>query len=975
MKIIEYNDSYALKVAEMWNKSNSNWGNEESLKTSSEVIAEESSSGNEKLYLAIENNEVVGYCSLSEYKYDEGASYLPLLNVIPEYHGKKIGKALILKVIEDAIKSRWKRFDLFTWSGNIKAMPLYKKCGFFWEKRNNTVHLMNFIPYLYQTEALLEYLKDIDWYKDSIRNLDLVEDGEMRKSFEYYRYDFENKDTKLAVEFEKTGRGLRFIETRDYLIEMTIDEHDLVFDNKYEVKFRMLNKSGKDLNINLDGIDNKNIKCSINEWIDVVDEVNYISTFYVGKIEKDQNKGETHPVVEVNLRINGKLANFKTGIEPKYPVKLQLQSVEYNHVLGDEYNCYLDVENNLESKETFFITLPDSFVKFKEEIKVELNSKEKRSLKVKYKLNDYGFYNEYASIKFGDKSVKKKVSYPFKGSNSSFTCLMEERAMLVSGNYVLAYNLNGNNMSLVNGYIGGAQSVFFAPRIGMPYSLEFTNAKPVVEFPTNNDMKITFTSETFKNVLLIIRVNNSYGLLAVNYEIVNNGKAKEFGLSIPVRMRLEDCAIPYDGELLEIIGSDGGNLENISYEKVDENWIYNKKLKYGFVWGKDESLKIGDWQMMFDKSNIKLGNKETYRSSDFFCSFVHPNVKDFRAFAGNKSDKDSVNYLEVVVNEGNPFASEDIVVSFKNNRKIPAIGTFKIDEKIENIEKSLKVNSGLKKIDMSLKDREVTYSRLVHKVKGKIEFLDKDDILEVSNGELSFKASSKYSDSIYSLQFNGYEWLDSNYPTPKERAWWSNFVGGIHQRCQGLQDNAALKEKRSAKFVKLKDNFGNEWEGIKISLQIQEDPDLKGLAFDSYYLTLPGVKLIHTFTNIKNNSGKLLFGNEYIRFNVLKIDDDKKAVTFNIKNAKYKCNDVGIELTADKLAIFEGKRKHKLCVFNKSNDLLMDTQPEYTILFSEKRLNIADQENKQLSGDFIFFSEDDLDKDCVIDLENIKFDV
>ena len=54
---------------------------------------------------------------------------------------------------------------------------MYKKCGFFWEKKDNAVHLMNFIPSVLQTEALGPYLERIDWYSDSLRNLDIRPDG------------------------------------------------------------------------------------------------------------------------------------------------------------------------------------------------------------------------------------------------------------------------------------------------------------------------------------------------------------------------------------------------------------------------------------------------------------------------------------------------------------------------------------------------------------------------------------------------------------------------------------------------------------------------------------------------------------------------------------------------------------------------------------------------------------------------------
>ncbi len=736
MKIVEYNDIYAEKVAVMWNKSKSNWGNDESITTASDVIASEANSGNEKLYIAIDNDQVVGYCSLSEYKHDEGASYLPLLNVIPSYHGKKVGKALILKVLEDAIVSRWPRFDLFTWSGNIKAMPLYKKCGFFWERRNSSVHLMNFIPYLYQTEALEDYLNKIDWYKDSKRVIDMEQDGDARNGFEYYRYDFENKDIKLAVEFEKTGRGLRYIETPDYLIEMIIDEHDLVFDNQYEVKFRLVNKSNKKLEIKFSGKNNKNIKFAMDKTIEVTEEVTIKNSFYVGLITKDQSKDETHPVVEAELLINGKLANFKMGIEPKYPVKLKLNTAEYNHILNRDYDCYLDIENNLNTKEAFVITLPNSFVNFRKDIQIELDSKEKRSVKLSYLLKDYGFYNELALVSFRDKKVEKRVSLPFKGSNTSFTCLMEDKAYIVSGNYIFLFKLHGNSMDIINGYEQRAQATFFVPQIGLPYSLEFSNAKPEIQFKSSNDMDVIFTSTSFKGVQVIIHVNNNFGLLTVSYELINNGVSRELSLSIPLWLHLKDCVIPYDGKFLEVIGTDGSALENISDEKVDENWIYNKKLKYGVSWDKDEKMKITDWKMTFDKSNIVLNNGESYNSSNFYCSFVHPDVEDFRAFTGNKGNRKKVGYLDIVVNNGNPFSKENVEISVVNNRKTDIKGTICIDDLVVSLESSLTVSPGLKKIDISLRDRLISYNRLIHKVKGEINLVENDGVLEVSNGEL-----------------------------------------------------------------------------------------------------------------------------------------------------------------------------------------------------------------------------------------------
>ncbi len=146
IKIVEYEEGYAKRIAKMWNESRESWGGEARVFTAEQIIMQEANADNLHSYLALDGEEVVGYCSLSEYREDTGALYIPLLNVHPSYHGKKVGKLLVLKTVERAVELGWPRLDLYTWPGNTKAVPLYKKCGFFWEDRDDTTHLMNFLP-------------------------------------------------------------------------------------------------------------------------------------------------------------------------------------------------------------------------------------------------------------------------------------------------------------------------------------------------------------------------------------------------------------------------------------------------------------------------------------------------------------------------------------------------------------------------------------------------------------------------------------------------------------------------------------------------------------------------------------------------------------------------------------------------------------------------------------------------------------
>lgn len=197
-------------------------GGDGAYRTEESVLREHENSPMLKLFLAVSGSEVIGYCSFSHYKEDTGALYIALLNVRPDYHGRKVGKALVRRSIEETIKLGWPRLDLYTWPGNVKAVPTYKKSGFFWENRDDTTHLMNFIPSVLQTGAVKSYFEKIDWYNDSIRKIKVEPDGHGENGFDYFTYEWLKDGLSLKMEYERTGRGLRLIETEDYRIQVTI---------------------------------------------------------------------------------------------------------------------------------------------------------------------------------------------------------------------------------------------------------------------------------------------------------------------------------------------------------------------------------------------------------------------------------------------------------------------------------------------------------------------------------------------------------------------------------------------------------------------------------------------------------------------------------------------------------------------------------------------------------------------------------
>jgi ribosomal protein S18 acetylase RimI-like enzyme len=325
--IVEYDKKYAAGIADMWNGSGENWGGYNTLKTAEAVEQEEENATNLNLYLALDGDKVVGYCSFSLYSLDVNTTYIPLLNVLPEYHNRKVGKALVKRVVERAIEYGLPRLDLFTWPGNIKAVPLYKKCGFFWERRDDSVHCMNFLPKILNTELLKDKFSYFDWYGDNLRAIDVEPDGKISGNFEFYEYLWEKENRYLRTLFERKGRRLVLIETEEYLIRLHTEEQKRVFGREYPVFLEISNHKQTPLTIEVSGKKGEILSLKMDHKTTVPGGGNIVieGSFHVGSIEIEQDDlFRTVPGMNLSVRVDGKSAEMGTGIIPKFPVGMEI---------------------------------------------------------------------------------------------------------------------------------------------------------------------------------------------------------------------------------------------------------------------------------------------------------------------------------------------------------------------------------------------------------------------------------------------------------------------------------------------------------------------------------------------------------------------------------------------------------------------------------------------------------------------------
>ncbi|KOY17463.1 hypothetical protein AMS66_05635 [Paenibacillus xylanivorans] len=146
-------------------------------------------------------------------------------------------------------------------------------------------------------------------------------------------------------------------------------------------------------------------------------------------------------------------------------------------------------------------------------------------------------------------------------------------------------------------------------------------------------------------------------------------------------------------------------------------------------------------------------------------------------------------------------------------------------------------------------------------------------VYEADNGRIRISAAPSYYPGLRSLAIQGQEWLASGFPEYGIKSWWNPWIGGLTDQFDDMSPTSVRKEKHSASFVRVADDKGNVWSGIRIRQSIQQHDIYKGTTVDSYYLLLPGAPVLAYMTDIRQNTGayleKKVLSELFLRFDEL----------------------------------------------------------------------------------------------------------
>ncbi|WP_299736941.1 GNAT family N-acetyltransferase [uncultured Rossellomorea sp.] len=894
VKIVEYHEGLAKGIAKMWNESRENWGGDSVVTTEQDVKDKEANSTNLHLFIAMVGDEVAGYCGLSEYREDEGALYIPLLNVHPNYQGLKIGKQLVLKAVEKTVELKWPRLDLFTWAGNTKAVPLYKKCGFFWEDRDDTVHLMNFIPMVLQIDWLKSFFEKHDWYTTSQRLIEIKPDGLKDKDHTYYEYRWEAGDEFVRIQFERTGRGIRLIETQDLLLEMKLPDFKMLEKKEHYVTYHIENRKENPVEISLRGVSSSHVQHEFHKSVLV--KKNWMGQFPIMLTmpTRQPSPWKKHPTVGVTVEFDGQSVPLTLGIFPKQAGKLQLRTVKKNWKPHGKGMLYLDLESQLKEETTWTIKLPVNKVLDWETSKVmaKIEGNKRVSIPIPVQLLKNGFLSEEINVEVEQKNGEvtafaTRLSLALPGFGAKFGGETDEHWSGFNGPYYVEIEKRNHIVKIGSRSSTQDPITFFTPKFGKPYSEEFSKKEAssveYIELPEAFVIKTTLESDAFSSMLL-----NTYftiygdGLVEIKHEVVNTGgeERKHLSLIQPVFISFEGMAIPQRNGVL--VGNESlvPFMEYIRDKDLTERWIFTSSSlgdTIGLAWPKAALGRKDDWRMALEYEIDRIQPREEMCLGPIQVGINTSNHwSKWRELVGGYEEATKELPLYTLEKAGGEVISSvgERVDYFFSSMLTPYIhGKFTIQSENETFVKEVskaesvtRLNLGIEHASPGVKWVAGEFHSQSHfgkveslqLVKGKreVKVEGNEDVWSVDNGVISFKASSEYYPGIYSLSIDGNETLDHQYPIPGPRAWWNPWGGGIRYSFQAVSSYSMLKEKTAIGSVTKLDQHGHQWAGICLTTEFKEHEKMKGIVLRQYALTLPEVPVLAVYAEIQQNSGR-----------------------------------------------------------------------------------------------------------------------
>jgi len=362
-RIVEYYDELAEGIAQMLRDSSVVWpgglGEEESI-TAEGVRRQREQAKHLAAMIAIMDGNVAGVCEMVEDSSEESTAYVAFLNVAPAYHGRKLGREMLRQAVAIAAEKGYQRLALDTWPGNLRAVPLYKKTGFFWRPGTEVI-MENYLPTLLKLPLVQEFLGGRDWYECLERELAQQEDDIEEHGLRVYPYCFRVGDQTLRVLVDRHRWAIAGYEHPRFSIYPVVETQDVPIGSERKIVWHLSNHCTQPIHVAIASRGEGGVQSSLSQALEVRGNRTIEQSFTI--VDNYESRDEEHePAIGVvgNVVLGEEILPIAVGLRPKQAFELSLVPEHVGLIPGVEQEWAVNVRNNTsEGRSVRVVLVPD----------------------------------------------------------------------------------------------------------------------------------------------------------------------------------------------------------------------------------------------------------------------------------------------------------------------------------------------------------------------------------------------------------------------------------------------------------------------------------------------------------------------------------------------------------------------------------------------------------------------------------------
>ncbi len=841
-------------------------------------------------------DDFIGYCDLDAAADETDTAYIPLLGAGPEHHGRGVGRELLREMIRRATQAGFRELTLYTWAGNLKAVPLYKKVGFFWEP-DTSVFMRNFIPGLLASPFVRQFFQNRDWYSTLKRDLTVEPDTDLWNGIEVYRYRFEDGEDYLNVVFDRVCGGLTAVETRQFSVECVAHtpESGAVAGTTVPVRWCITRHTDEPLQVELtaSGCDGIELSYMMEAPFDVAQRFELDRAVRITPDAGPISGGNRQRLIRTELKINGVELTLETGVKVVRPLEFRLENA--SALVGHSRKLLLHVTSNLAyDAEGALIVRSDAAIEGTGICTpLHLQAKSGQDIELNLRSETAGYTSLHLDWSLGSLTGSRALPLRVTGNRPvvSIDSVFDQQIVQETPGIRVVNELLGGVTEITSTTAG--QGIKFSMSVPGPPFKGYRRRKILMSGSVDADGAATVSAVypemkdlRIERTITIISDN----LARIDHVVTNSGMGP-LDASLQLRMFRDDqltLCLPTNRGLIREPGMDWVSFPMFEDDALAdpkalaENWfaIETGSIVVGFIWAGDAKLETR-WGYFL---TADAGCIEPGISKQIEPIWAVVGSGDWRLVRGwwdrlIKADEareiapaEPQRVFRMTADESPILIGGDsnhVNLKIHNDRRLVLSGTVNLSgdglditpgtsplDGVCFMHSPAEISVGLTpaagygagKLNAEIVTPAYTIRESLPVVQveapGAVDIVHSDDeIYHVSNGVIGYRVAPNYIGSITHLTSHEQEFLHSSWPTPGTLAWANPWYGGIHPCIDWMGDAYTTKERFSASTVERIGASGRKWNGVSLACEF-EHKDRKGLRVEVDYLTLPASDLL-----------------------------------------------------------------------------------------------------------------------------------